>query len=613
MLERQPALKPRARDQLDHFFYEPGYITYADIAGFVRRYFFTILGGLILGLLTALYYVWSTTPLYTAQAKILLDPKTTQIIEVKAVELSLDAAKIESQIALVTSDTIVRAVVEGLSLTRDPEFQSNPPSLFRRIMSGQISQPEGRTWENISQDEQKLIAIEALRSKLDVRRDGLAHVLDISMISTDPLKAALIANAVAEAYEREQIDARTRSARQSSEWLETRIYRLRDKLDEAAQRLQDMKSGRDYPTAVEPGAPLEPTSIAALEATVEAYRKIYESYYQTLTAAGEQQTYPVSNARVITPASPPRGKSHPRNKLTVLIGMLTGLLAGVGLAFVRMGMDASVRTPKQIRNVIGLECLARIPRIKHALFVPSFSWKPPFISFKRKGSDRHFMFRYVTEAPFSQFAGAVTALKSAIVKAGRQDGVRIVGVTSALPEEGKSTLAVNLASAFTLSAYKVLIIDADIHNSVISQTFAPNATRGLVEILKGEASLADCIISRHGAGPDILPVVAQHKSPVSYSWLSSDSMLSLLRALKEEYHFVIVDLPPLTPVAEGLTISSLLDGVVLAVQWGRTPRDLLADVTYGLNLAEANILGVVLTKVDESAVNLRLKKSWKYY
>lgn len=223
------------------------------------------------------------------------------------------------------------------------------------------------------------------------------------------------------------------------------------------------------------------------------------------------------------------------------------------------------------------------------------------------------MFRYVTEAPFSQFAGAVTALKTALVKAGRQDGVRALGITSALPEEGKSTVSANLAAAFALSSYRVLIIDADIHNSVISQTFAPTATRGLFEVLKGEAELKDCIIAGKGASPDVLPVVSDKRQPVSYSWLSSESMLSLIRHLKEDYHFVIVDLPPLAPVADGLTISSLLDAVVLAVQWGKTARDLVADVTYGLNLADANILGVVLTMVDESAVNLRLKKSWKYY
>lgn len=612
MLERHPKAKSRSREELDHFFYDPGYLTYADIVGFIKRYFVTIVFCLIAGALIAFYYVASTTPLYTAQAKIFLDPKTTQIIESKAVELSLDAAKIESEIALINSDTILNAVVKDLDLKNDSEFQIGRASLLRRIISGDFRSSKQLATPALPEAEQIIVAIEALRSRLDVRRSGLAYVLDISVTSADPEKAARLANAIADAYEREQIEARTKAARQSSEWLETRIYRLREKLDEAARRLQSLKSGREYPPPADAGAGAgdEPASVETLEATVDAYRKIYESYYQSLTNAGEQQTFLVSNARVITPATPPRSKSHPKNKLTIALGMFGGLLAGMGLAFLRASMDTSVRTPKQIRDTIGLDCLARIPRVPRGF---SISRKKPFISMGASTADRHLMFRYVSEAPFSQFSGAVTALKSGVVKSSRQDGIRIIGVTSALPEEGKSTLAANLAAAFTLSSYKALLIDADIHNSVISQTFAPKARKGLFEVLKGEAKAAECIIGRRGAGPDILPIVADKQAPISYNWLSSESMLSLLATLKDEYHFIVVDLAPLTPIAEGLTISSLLDAVLLAVEWGKTPRDLLADVAYGLNLADANILGVVLTKVDEASVNLRLKKAWKYY
>jgi capsular exopolysaccharide synthesis family protein len=612
MLERHPKTKTRTREELDHFFYDPGYITYADIIGFVRRYFATITSCLIVGALIAVYYVKSTTPLYTAQAKIFLDPKTTQIIESKAVELSLDAAKIESQIALITSDSILRPVVDGLNLKSDPEFQAGRPSFIRRILSGDFGSSNKQARQDTPESEKTLIAVEALRSRLDVRRSGLAYVLDISFTSMEPEKAARLANAIADSYEREQIEARAQAARQNSDWLETRIYRLRDKLDEAARRLQSVKAGREYLPATAPGpnAGDEPASVETMEAEVDAYRKIYESYYQSLTTAGEQQTFPFSNARVITAATPPMDKSHPKSKLIVVLGMFGGLLAGMGLAFLRASMDASVRTPKHIRDAIGLDCLARIPRIPRGL---SLSWKRPFIKAGTPTSDRHLMFRYVSEAPFSQFAGAVTALKSGVVKSGRQDGIRVVGVTSALPEEGKSTLAANLAAAFSLSSYRVLLIDADIHNSVISQTFAPKAQKGLFEVLKGESKPVECIISRRGAGPDILPVVPDKQGPISYNWLSSESMLSMLATLKDEYHFIVLDLAPLTPVADGLTISSLLDGVLLAVEWGKTPRDLIADVAYGLNLADANILGVVLTKVDEAAVNLRLKKTWKYY
>ncbi len=608
MLNRQTSAKPRSRGELDYVFQEPEYIRYADIVAFFRRYSFTILAFLGLGVCLAAFYISYATPLYTARAQLLIDPSTSQFIQDRRTELSLDAAKIESQIAIITSDTITGAVVERLKLKNDPEFRSGTKSVLRRLFSPAsedapaVTQPEG--------GEQGRIAVENLRSHMDVRRSGLSYAIDIFVTTTEPEKSARIANAVADAYERDQVAARTRAARQWSEWLETRIHRLRGQLDDAARNLQSLKSGRGYSPTQDTETADRPLSVAVLEATVEAYRNIYASYFQALTNAVEQESSPVVNARIITTAVPPLGKSHPRSKLILAFGLFAGLFAGVGVGFLRLSMDSSVRTPKQVKDVIGLECLARIPRVSRSF---SFSKDPPFVSRGPSTSDRRMMFRYVTEAPFSQFAGAVTALKTALVKAGRQDGVRALGITSALPEEGKSTVSANLAAAFALSSYRVLIIDADIHNSVISQTFAPTATRGLFEVLKGEAELKDCIIAGKGASPDVLPVVSDKRQPVSYSWLSSESMLSLIRHLKEDYHFVIVDLPPLAPVADGLTISSLLDAVVLAVQWGKTARDLVADVTYGLNLADANILGVVLTMVDESAVNLRLKKSWKYY
>lgn len=609
MLNRQTQVKPRSRGELDHYLDDSDYISYADIIGFVRRYLFTIISFVVLGVVLAGLYVSSAVPLYKARAQLLIDPATTQFIQDRRTELSLDAAKIESQIAIINSDTIVGAVVDRLDLKNDPEFRGGSRSQLRRILFWN----SGSSDEVIAPDPQEdlgRIATGNLRAAMDVRRSGLSYAIDIAVTTREPAKSARIANAIADAYEQDQVNDRTRSAKQWSEWLETRIHRLRGQLDEAARDLQGLKSGRGYSPTQEPGPTERPVSVAVLEATVEAYRNIYASYFQALTTAVEQQSSPVVNARIITTATPPLDKSYPRGKLIMAFGMFVGLLSGVGIGFLRASMDTSVRTSKQVKHYIGLECLARIPKIPQTI---SLSWAFPFIARTPSTSDRRMMFRYVTEAPFSQFAGSVTALKTALVKAGRQDGVRCFGITSALPEEGKSTLAANLASAFALSSYRVLIIDADVHNSVISQTFAPAATRGLFEVLKGEAEFKDCLITGKGAAPDVLPLVADKRTPVSYSWLSSESMLSLIKHLKEEYHFVIVDLPPLAPVADGLTISSLLDGVILAVQWGRTTRELVADVTYGLNLADANILGLVLTKVDQSAVNLRLKKAWKYY
>jgi len=501
-------------------------------------------------------------------------------------------------------------VVEGLSLKNDPEYAGISISLIDRIKALFGKGKKSPGLEDIDDETRALQAVEVLRDTLDVRRLGLSYVINLSVTATNPEKAARLANAMAESYEREQIIARTRAARASSEWLETRIYTLGAKLNEAARDLQNVRSGRGYaqPHKDPKATPQETVEVA--QATVDAYRQIYQSYFQALTNAVEQQSFQGSNARIITPAAIPTDKSHPRSKLIMILGILAGLLIGIAIALVRKNMDNSVRSTKQIRNAIGLDCLARIPRVTTA-----FSLRRTMTSLTPKDglTQRHALFNHVTKTPFSQFAGAVTALKTAIVKAGRQDGIQTLGITSALPDEGKSTLSANLAAAFVLSSHKTLIVDADIHRSMASRTLAPNAKQGLFEVLRGTRNLNQCIVQGQGNRPDILPVVPNEHTPDSYTWMNSNQMRELLDTLKDSYHYIIVDLPPLTPVAEGLTMSSMLDAVLLVVEWGRTPQDLVADVTYGLNLADANVLGIALTKVDQSAVHLGLKKSVQYY
>lgn len=597
MLNRHSPQKTSQRSDLDHFFHDPEYITFSDIITFIRRYFFILVAGVVIGAGLAFFYVWNATPLYTARAHLLIDPSSTEVMQDKRSEVTLDAAHIQNQIEVIKSDKIATTVIEQLGLLDDQEFRH--PAL-----KAKEDVPEPSDYEKLRH------AIGMLQSKIDIRRSGVSHVIVISVETMAPEKSARIANALAKAYEQEQVETRAQAARQSSEWLENRIHNLRAKLDEAASALQSFKAGRDYSASERSTEGSSPTTVAALEATVEAYRKIYESYYRAFTDKVEQQTYPVSGARLITPAAAPLGKSHPRSKLILAFGLFAGGLAGLGIAFLRHVTDGRTRTPKQIRERIGLECIARIPRFRQPRTLLQklhlTSNKVPTLQQRRQS------FRHAVDNPFSQFAGSVKALRTAVSKAGGRDGIHTLGVTSALPEEGKSTLVANLAAVFALASRKTLVIDADLHNSMISETLAPEAKAGLLEVLGDGVDPANCIWRGSGDVPDVLPVVLPDKTGVSYDLVGSERMTHLLQDLREDYDIILIDMPPLTPVADGITLSGLLDGVLLAVAWARTPLDVLTEVTYGLHLADANMLGVVLTKVDESAVHLRLQKTWKY-
>jgi capsular exopolysaccharide synthesis family protein len=208
----------------------------------------------------------------------------------------------------------------------------------------------------------------------------------------------------------------------------------------------------------------------------------------------------------------------------------------------------------------------------------------------------------ITRAPLSSFAGQLQGLKASIRMAGGDGGpVRCFGVTSALPKEGKSTVVSNLATLFAMSGSRTLVIDADLYESTLSKNFASESTSGLIEALRKPSQAKRQIISSKDTRFDLLPAVTD---PLlnSGDLLASEAMQLLLTTVGRAYEYVLVDLPPLRSVSDGLAMGNLLDGVVVVVEWGKTSLELVAETVRSLEMAQACVLGIVLTKVDPGTI-----------
>jgi len=581
------------------------FLGYADIAQFVKRNRTTILGSPLITIVGAILYILVTDPIFTARAQILIDPKMPQLLREQTgeVNFSLDNAQVESQIAVLRSEKIALTVINELNLREDPDFQDRRRSIFATLRSWIWNSND----QTLSEFEQSRRAVTMFEAGLDVRRYGLSYAIDISVSSKDPEKAARIANATADAFIRDQVETKSSTARLSSEWLEERINQLRAQLNTATQMVQEFRAKHDYrirarpdkePEAAAP-TPTDPVEEGRrrdvtpeeLETTAETYRKIYESYLQAFTATVQRQSFPVSDARVITLATKPLTKSQPKTMLVLAIGGLMGLMIGCSIAFVLHSLDRSIRSSQQIRDELGLECLGRLPRIVGAY--PDH-------------------FDEVAKAPFSRFSSKLKSVKTVIGLANKTQSIRCLGITSALPKEGKSTVASNLATLFSMSGMRTLVVDADICNSTLTKNFAPNSTAGLIEAVKDREQLKHCIVPAKTTSFDLLPAVT---GPIANSndILGSEEMQVLLRDLFQSYDIIVVDLPPLNPVVDGLAISPLLDGVVVVTEWGKTPLDLISEMLRSLRMAKASILGVVMTKVDEGSQEGYGKSGAGYY
>jgi capsular exopolysaccharide synthesis family protein len=461
-----------------------------------------------------------------------------------------------------------------------------------------------------SEAEASRLAIRLFLSRLDVRREGMSHAIDISFTAYDPGLAADIANAIAEAYVADQMATRARAIRQGTEWLEERIEQIRGRMNAAALTVQEFKAKRDYRIkrdreigasgTAQDSDRAEPNTLDELESRAFAYRKIYENLIQTYAQTVELQSFPVANARVITKATRPSSKSHPRTALVLAFGLMAGTLLGFGISFLRYSLDRSVRTPAQIREGVGIECLGQLPRLERTRLFERLLTYVHSVGRHRSGALARFL--EVENAPFSRFTDGMKRVKTALSLTIKAQPIRCIGLSSALPGEGKSTVSANLASVYAGSGRRTIIIDADVHNSAISRAFAPKAGAGLIEVLNGTSSLGDCIVQCRDC-LDILPTVSSHRVAHSSNLLASERMQRVLRELMETYDLVIVDLPPVQPVVDALAVGSLLDAVLLIAEWGRTPMRLLAETARALRMSRATLLGVVLTKVAPSAID----------
>lgn len=620
-------------------------ITPNDVRRFIKRHSATIASSLLIGLVAAIAYVVLATPLYTARTQLVIDPTLPEVLnQAKSdAQFSLDSAIIESHLEIIKSENIALAVIKQLKLTDVPDYRPKR-SLLHPFSPSVAALPEVV----------ERSALSRYQSYLTVRRSGLSYAIEILYGDHDPELAAKIANATAEAYVQEQLTAREEATKRSNHWLEERIAQLRDRMNKAALDAQEFRVKRDYrigaavnatrdadDTSGEKGDTAPPlgrgNTIEELDSAAQTYRRLYESYLGAYTESVQKQSYPSTNARIITFASPLIAKSHPKTKLILPLGAIVGALVGICIAYFRHSIDHSLISAQQVRDEVGVECLASIsrfigsasrsrfaPRLRKSRFALAALTKPVSKLSARAGFalQGHFArnslsktasntpntgeveldgLRAVVAMPFSGFAHGIKSLKTAISVAGRQREIRTLAITSAVPGEGKTTLTSNLAALYAASGTRVLLVDGDLRTARLSQKLAPEATLGLVDVLEGTAELPNSIVSTGMSGLDILPATPKAFA-LSEELLGSDKVHQLMQHLLGHYDIIIIDLPPLAASVDSLAVSAFIDATVVVAEWGKTPVSMLSESVYLLRNAGAKILGVVLNKVDTSTM-----------
>ena len=340
-----------------------------------------------------------------------------------------------------------------------------------------------------------------------------------------------------------------------------------------------------------------------LERNAQADQNLYESFLDRYKAALQQQSFPITDARVLTAASPARGKSSPKTVITLALSGIAGVALGLMLALGREFADRTFRTPGQIERVLGHPCLGVLPKLARGRARRRPSSRKDAAAPRVLARDLG-VFQHVVRAPLSRFAETLRSVKLAIDFAQSDGGMRVIGVVSSMPGEGKSTTAMNIAELIASSGSSVLVIDADLRSPTLTREITPNASAGLFEFLVNNVPINDLIYADEAKRLKFLPAAGKGGAAQKTDLIGSSKMAQLLTAARQTYNYVIIDLPPLAPVIDAKAIAGSVDGFVFVVEWGATSTATVSDALHNAPLVNQKIIGCLLNKADEHTLRL---------
>jgi succinoglycan biosynthesis transport protein ExoP len=716
--------------------------TFGSLIGIVLRRINLVAVIAIAIVLLALFYLLLAEPRFTATAALLPDVKRTPPAPSElSQETLIDPAIVENQIETIRSERIALAVIDKLALWKDPEFVGKGPGMFARALSALNGAASS---DAANQQIKRHAAADNFSRMLKVLRVGRSYLAEISFTSTDPIKAATIANEVADTYIQDQLGAKFSGAERSGRWMQQRIAELAQQVAAAAKAIEDYKAGSKLnfdangrPAVIrtqeeltstleqakaetvrinaraervqatlhaedrnvlpdsgfldaaddatlarlrdeyretlraeppksledrgrEPDDPALAAKLAEqrnaiwdavhansesvkteleaarlreativrrikemapeieaaqqhldkfseLDAKYRTFRQLHDALqnrYARVSQFVQQQSLPVTEARIVTEATPPLKKSSPKTTLILLLAAFAGGMLGIGSAIGLEYFDRTVRRAEQIEQNLGLRALGVVRRFGSQL-TPAHSTSAETIDTRRaevhpkesgnSAGSGSFLARKIDHWLAGAAGETLRGVKVAIDDCVRPAHGRVLAIVSPNIGEGKTTVALALAMLAARSGKRVLLIDADVREPSLTRALTPGLTGGFVVALGQQTPFADNGM-RHELGFYFLGqapgFTASHPSDI----LASDAMQNMLEHLRGRYDYVIVDTPALQPYVDVVASASLFDAFVLIAEWGRTTTD---DINRSLNSSSAlteRLVGVLIKK-----------------
>ncbi|MCJ7755609.1 MAG: polysaccharide biosynthesis tyrosine autokinase, partial [Thermoanaerobaculales bacterium] len=302
-----------------------------------------------------------------------------------------------------------------------------------------------------------------------------------------------------------------------------------------------------------------------LERDYDQNKNFLEEMLARSNEADIASTNTLNNVRVIEPARTPGGAFRPNPPRTIALATVVGLFLGIGLVVGLDFLDHTLRSPDHVERYVGLETLTVLPKMT-------------------KENER------VLRESFQ-------SLRTAVMLAARGDDCHVVMVTSAVPNEGKTTTVYNLAKALANGGSRVLLIDADLRKPRLHRMINAKNVRGLTSVVLGERTAAE-VIHRVPNLPNLDLMTSGPLPPNPPELFGKLSFNRLLDEARAVYDWVIIDTPPVAMVTDPVICASSAEISLLVVQYGSTKREIVREAVRLLGRTGTHLAGVVLNKVE---------------
>ena len=470
-------------------------------------------------------------------------------------------------------DELNREFTEAESVRMDKE------SIYRLVQAGDSDSITAAA--QVQNTAKGSAASSLLLEKLREQEADLKIQLAVLSVQFGPAypKLAQIRGQLQEVEAQMQVETKKITARLRGDY---QVSLQRENMLRAALEKQKQEANKLNESAIE---------YSLLKRDVETNRALYEGLLEKLKEAGVTAGLRSNNFRIVDTARLPTVPSEPNLPRNVAFALALGVTTGVGLAFLLEGMDNTVRTPEQAQAISALPSLGMIPLGSRS------STEFPSRQRLSLAASKEAVELVTQSRPKSQMAESYRSLRTSLLLTSVGRPPKVILVTSALPQEGKTTTSINLAIVLAQKGTRVLLIDSDLRRPSIHKTLGMGPRSGLSNVLTGNIELEQAII-RSTILPNLFLLPAGTPPPNPAELLVSSKTKDVLAQLGKEYDHIVIDTPPTLSVTDAVVISTVADRVVLVIRSGQTTKQALRRARDLLLQVNARVCGVLMNAVD---------------